>query len=82
MKASVMDRKKKDHGRLAAAVVRGEVKHSYDFASYTPRRKRKLVPPRGEHPALHALRASLARTTEPALRDRIAATIAALAVRS
>ena len=76
-----MVRKKKDHGRLAAAVAR-EVKHSYDFASYTPRRKRKLVPPRGEHPALHALRANLARTTEPHLRDRIAAAIAALVVRS
>jgi hypothetical protein len=48
----------------------------------TPSAAAALVLTRGEHPALRALRASLARTTEPHLRDRISAAIAELEVRS
>jgi hypothetical protein len=55
-----------------------EARLSYDRALNTPPRKRKLGPVSREHPALKALRASLARATEPALRARIERAISSL----
>jgi hypothetical protein len=68
-----MTKRKMSPSSGAAGAQEAEAIH-YDRPRYTPSRRRR----EHEHPALRALRASLARAKEPSLRERLTVAIAAL----